>query len=158
MSSLLLRGPYLEEKARAFELKPIPLAFGITMFALDPRYCDRWEDKLGVHEYLPGRPLLNTAVVHHIANAIAEDPLFAVIETDYFGGMGDQAAAVYRGQREVMAPWVDYRGPINQALRELGAVAHGPLDLFDTLGLREYRDFDELFEEYEDEGEPDAAP
>ena len=31
-------------------------------------------------------------------------PLFAVIETDYFAGMGDQAAAAYRGDREIMAP------------------------------------------------------
>jgi hypothetical protein len=72
--------------------------------------------------------------------------------------LGDQSAAVYRGRKEVMAPWVDYRGPINAALRELGVVAQPPLDAFDTLGLREYREFDDLFEEYWDDPDPGGAP
>ena len=159
IGAVLLRGPYDDEKARAFDLKPIPLEFGITLFPLDPKHTDYWSGKLGVHgSRSPHRPLLNSEVIHHMVNAIADDPLFAVIETDFFGGIGDQVAAVYRGQKELMAPRVGYRGPINDALHLLGVTARGPLDLFDTLGLREYRDFDDLYEEYEDDAEPRAAP
>jgi hypothetical protein len=150
ISAVLLQGPYDEDKARAFDLRPIPLGSGITMFPLDPGYCDYWSEKLGVDGLLPHRPLLNSQVVHHMMNAIQENPLFAVIETDFFGGIGDQAAAVYRGHKEVMAPWVGYRGPINDALHHLGVVARPPLDHFDTVGLREYRDFDDDFDEYDD--------
>lgn len=158
ISAVLLRGPYAEEKARAFDLKPIPLGSGITMFPLYGTYCDSWSERLGVHGSHSRRPMLNDQVVHRMINTIADDPLFAVIDTDYFGGIGDQAAAVYRGRKEVMAPRVSYRGPINDALRELGVVAQGPLDRFDTLGLGDYRDFDDLFEEDEDDAEPGAAP
>jgi hypothetical protein len=154
ISAVLLRGPYDAEKARAFALQPIPLEFGITLFPLCARYCDDWAERLGVDGFLSDRPLVNCGIVHHLVNAIADAPLFAVIETDYFGGIGDQSAAVYRGQEEVMAPWVAYRGPVNRALQALGVSARGPLDAFDTLGLGEYRDFDDLFEEYYPDAEP----
>jgi hypothetical protein len=158
ISAVLLRGPYDAEKARAFDLRPIPLESGITMFPLDGKHCDYWSEKLGVHGSLSRRPQLNEPVVHHMVNAIADDPLFAVIDTDFFGGIGDQAAAVYRGPKEVIAPWVGYRGPINHALHELGVIPRGALDLFDTVGLREHRDFDDLYEDYDDDAEPGVAP
>jgi hypothetical protein len=77
---------------------------------------------------------------------VAPRPLFAVIETDYFGGRGDQAAAVYQGEKEVMAPAVGAVGPINQALRYLGVQATAGMDEFATVGLGRFRDFDEFFD------------
>ena len=80
--------------------------------------------------------------------AVAPEPLFAVIETDYFGGNGDQAAAVYRGEQEVMAPAAGAVGPINEALRHLGIRASAGMDEFDTLGLGQFRDFDDFVDTY----------
>ena len=98
--------------------------------------------------FLSQRPLLNATVVHRMMNEIAAAPLFAVIETDYFGGNGDQAAAVYRGGIEVMPPEAARRGPINKALRTAGVLTRVGLDEFDTIGLGEFRNFDDLFDSY----------
>jgi hypothetical protein len=148
IGAVLLRGPFDEERARAFDLKPVPLTAQITLFPLDAGYYDHWADRLGITGFVSERPLLNGRVVHHLMRQIAPEPLFAVIETDYCGGTGDQAAAVYRGEREVMAPSVAAVGPINEALRHLGVLATGGRDDFDTVDLGRFRDFDDLFDSY----------
>ena len=91
-----------------------------------------------------------------MVNALTDNPLFAIVETDYFGGKGSQAAAVYRGAVEIMAPEStaigeasDSKGPINTALRLLGVTASGGCDEFDTVGLGHHRDFYDLFDAYE---------
>jgi hypothetical protein len=144
--AVLLQGPFDDEAARALGLHPIPLPQGITLFPLDADSCDRWEETLGVTGHLSDRPLLNCRVVHHLMRQVAPEPLFAVVETDYFGGQGDQAAAVYHGGREVMAPAAAAFGPINEALRHLGVRAAAGLDEFDTVGLGRFRDFDDFFD------------
>jgi hypothetical protein len=88
--------------------------------------------------------VLDCSVGHHIVNDLAEDPMLAVVETDDSGGVGDQAAVVYRGDRVVMAPEVASRGPINAALRALGVHCVAGRDELDTVGLGKYRDFDDL--------------
>ena len=148
ISAILLHGQYDTDKAANFDLKSIPLEFGITMFPLDSNYCDHWAEKLDVKGLLSERPMLNCKVAHHMINAISDAPLFAVIETDYFGGVGDQAAALYQGSSELMQPTSAPVGPINEALKKLGIVARSPLDEFDTIGLGNYRNFDDLFEAY----------
>ena len=144
ISAILLRDQYDTARALDFGLLPIPLPFGLTMFPLDDNFCDDWVEKLNLPGFLSARPLLNAHVVHHFVASIAEEPLFAIIETDYFSGLGEQAAAVYRGQTEIMPPEVAGAGPINKALRHLGVVAQSGLDEFDTVGLGEFRNFDDL--------------
>src|SRR5438477_6135646 len=97
ISAVVLRGPFDEQRATNFDMKPIRLTAELTLFPLNARYTDHWTEKLGVSGFVSDTPLLNSAVVHRIVNSIAENPLFAVIETDYAGGTGSQAAAVYRG-------------------------------------------------------------
>jgi hypothetical protein len=79
---------------------------------------------------------------------ISDTPLSAIIETDYAGGIGDQAAAVYQGACEVMPPKTARIGPINEALRTLGVAARPPLDEFDTIGLGRYRNFEDPFDDH----------
>jgi len=67
----------------------------------------------------------------------------AYIETDYFGGAGTQAAAVWRDGRLLMSPAKARRGPINRALRHLGVRFTWPRDAFQTVGLHRYRDNDD---------------
>jgi hypothetical protein len=148
ISAVLLKGPFDEKVARDLGLTPIPLPQGITLFPLHARYCDHWADRLGVGYDGVGRPLLDCRVVRWLVRHVAREPLFAVIETDYFGGRGDQAAVVYRGEQEVMAAEEAEVGPINRALRHLGVRVSPGLDEFDTVGLGGFRHFDELFEPY----------
>ena len=147
ISAALLRGPFDRRIAESFDFKAIALTPEITLFPLHWAYCDQWSAKLGISGFLSKRPLLNGRVVHHIIRSIASEPLFAIIETD---GRVEQAAAVYSGRAEVMSPKVGpLGGPINEALRCLGVSCDPGKDEFDTVGLGRFRNFDDLFESYE---------
>jgi hypothetical protein len=63
----------------------------------------------------------------------------AYIETEYFGGAGTQAAAVWLDGRLLMSPVNARRGPINRALRHLGVRFTWPRDAFQDVGLHRYR-------------------
>jgi hypothetical protein len=65
--------------------------------------------------------------------------LAAYVETDYFGGMGSQAAAVWEAGRVVLGPHQGQVGPINDALRFLGVARTQALDEFAAAGLDRYR-------------------
>lgn len=64
-----------------------------------------------------------------------EEAIFAIIQTDYFGGIGNQYACVFKGKINLDKSI----SRINDALRILGVRAKLPLDEFDTVGLSEYR-------------------
>jgi hypothetical protein len=156
ISAVLLSGPFDDQRAPSLDLRPIRLTPTLTLFPLDYRYVDFWSEKLGIAGFVSGRPLLNAKVIHHMVKCLALSPLFAVIETDYLG-VGSQAAAVYRGDVEIMRPESTAIGPvekssapINKALRQLGIVAHRGRDEFDSVGLGRHRDFCDLFEAYGD--------
>lgn len=59
---------------------------------------------------------------------------FVLIETDYFGGIGEQFASYYDNGKKVL-----HEVRINEALAYLGVQPKADLDAFDTLNLSEYR-------------------
>ena len=61
------------------------------------------------------------------------------LETDYFGGMGSQAAAAFSGGSLVATAPLTGEEAINTALRSIGVVASSGLDEFDSIGLSRYR-------------------
>jgi hypothetical protein len=65
---------------------------------------------------------------------------FMYFETDYFGGVGAQGAAVFRDGSLVFGPKSAKIGPINQALSMLGIRTVAPAhDEFETVGLHRHR-------------------
>lgn len=77
----------------------------------------------------------------------AVDPV-AYVEAEYFGGVGSQFAAVWRGGTLVLGPLIlgedEPRpaagwSPISQALRHLGVTADGHYDEFDAIRLGRHR-------------------
>ena len=78
--------------------------------------------------------------------SIDEKPLFAIIQTDYFGGMGNQYASVYRYKDNIDKNVKT----INQVLVHLGVIANGRLDEFDTIGLDKIRSQPDIFDKYVD--------
>jgi hypothetical protein len=63
----------------------------------------------------------------------------AYVETEYFGGDGVQAAAVWEGGAIAFGPRQADAGPINEALRLLGVERTTAQDEFDTVGLGRHR-------------------
>ena len=70
----------------------------------------------------------------------------AYIETEYFGGVGGQGAAVYSRGETVMAPDWRESGPIDRALALIGVKRPLLGDRFQALGLNRYRSNDDLIE------------
>jgi hypothetical protein len=69
------------------------------------------------------------------------DMLICEIETDYFGGFGDQSAKLFRGD-EILYEGDTRNGdtsPINQSLKLMGVKRKPGMDEFDTIGLGNYR-------------------
>jgi len=87
------------------------------------------------------------------AHVLSRSAPIAYVTTDYFGGMGSQAAAVW-SQGELVLPPVEtdekavlLDGALNRALRLLGVrVQTGALDEFDALGLGTFRSNPEFFD------------
>ena len=152
ISALLIKGSFSCGRAAQVRLRPIDLGFDLSMFPLCADFLDELAAKEGIVQtgaYMgtgpESPPILDGPETAHLAHSLAPGSLYAVIETDYFGGNGDQAAVVYRGDQIIMAPRRSQRGPINEALRTLGVVKIGLLDEFDTVGLGHHRHFDDVF-------------
>ncbi|WP_452222087.1 hypothetical protein [Lacinutrix salivirga] len=60
---------------------------------------------------------------------------FALIQTDYFGGIGEQYASYFEDERKILS-----EVGINEALKSLGVKTKDNQDEFDALNLGEYRE------------------
>lgn len=143
LHAIILRGPFDSARAREFDLRSVELPFELTLFLLVDRYVDAWAKRLAIPGAFP-KPMYNFHVLHHMMAEISREPLFAIIETEYFGGVGEQCAAVYRGSSLLLDP-EEPGATINAALRVLGVFCKDGLDEFDTVGLREFRSSANLF-------------
>ncbi|BAZ18387.1 hypothetical protein NIES4071_102720 (plasmid) [Calothrix sp. NIES-4071] len=163
ISGVLLKGNFDAKIAVAFDLQFVSVGFDITLFWLNIHYTEYWSKKLNVPGILEAPDQVDEirllfpserVVAHMMALITATStPLYAIIVTDYFGGIGTQAAALYKGETLITDDEhaFDY-GSINQVLRGLGVKATRGLDEFDTIGLSNYRsipyDFLEVIEKY----------
>jgi hypothetical protein len=79
--------------------------------------------------------------IARLAEEISKTAALAYIETDYHGGVGTQAAVLWRAGRLAAGPYFRWgRGPINKALRALGVKRRGWMqDRFDALALGRHR-------------------
>lgn len=145
ISGVLLRGAFDRAAARRFELEVIPLPQDLTLLPVDIYLLEFWGVVTGNTKRRDDgiRELLfpSDDVLFDIVEALRPGALFAVIATDYFGGIGTQAAAVYRGRDEVMAPTI---GGINAALRHLGIRHTKGIDAFESVELDRHRHCDAL--------------
>lgn len=71
---------------------------------------------------------------------------YAEIQTDYFGGGGEQEAKLFIDGREEYVPEPDH--PIDWALEKLGVVKKDGMDEFDTISLGSYRDAASILDEW----------
>lgn len=138
--------------ARAFGLVPITLTPSLLMLHIDLYFSIYQQAVRQLSEYLrvpddfpcyfPREQAL-TAVMAELTSR--PDPLFAIIMTDYFGGIGEQRAAAFRGTQ-----FIPTEPTINAALRVLGVVRKDGLDEFDTVGLSKHRSQPEHLRKFQD--------
>lgn len=154
ISAAILKDDFDTEIAKDYDLWGIALGFDLTMFPLSHYYTDYWGKLLNISGVLSGerpRNLIfpNEAIVAHLMMKITDrlEPVFAIIETDYFGGFVSQWALVYRGV--LLAD--DQIKQISSALKKfLGVRCRAGMDEFDTVGLANYRSLPEYLEKYMD--------
>ena len=79
----------------------------------------------------------------HIPNIreFGKDKMIAKIETDYFGGFGEQSASLYDCNKKIYSESdaLSNLHPINDVLKLMGIIANSGMDEFDTIGLVSYR-------------------
>lgn len=128
---------------------PTPLPFGLVIAPLGEQQIDRLT-ALDPGNHTDGFTYLSERLQLALAGA-TKDGAAAYVETNYFGGTGSQAAAVFSEGKMILEGSVpvsrqppQHDDPINTALRALGVEAAPGQDEFDTLGLRRFRDLEAL--------------
>ena len=129
-------------------------------YALVPYNDAAYDHFLGRHGE-PHKPFgwLGSAVADLLATASRSGPL-AYVEAEYFGGTGEQHAAVWDGGALAWGPLgIGFRQAIppqgtaiSQALRRIGVTANDKAcDEFEAVGLRRYRHLEDWLPEMEDD-------
>ncbi len=150
--------PYLAiaTHARIFSLRPMA---SIYVLPLDDDLHDHLHESYGTGEWLDDGLQLSSGDIAFAARASAGTAL-AYIETEYFGGMGSQAAVLWEHGALRLGPAVmtAYEArkrpqklwPINAALRALGIEATDTDDEFQSFGLANFRSNDAIRERAHD--------
>lgn len=153
ITALVFRAPCDPQALERYDLHPIQLPQGLTLCHIDHYYSACWQEMTKTVGTLPtsgdvGMLFPDEAVLARIAGDVllTPKPHFAIIQTDYFAGAGEQSACVYRG-RELADPEVR---TIDEALRHLGVAATDGQDAFDTVGLGDIRSDPDHLDRYRD--------
>ena len=154
ITAVVLKGGFDAKKAAQFDLFGVPLGFGLTLFHIDHYYSACWQHQLQTSGCLDltnksGNVIVpSEIVIYELLRRIAaaQPPQFALLVTDYFGGVGSQYANVFHGP--VNADPGVLR--ISPALRHLGVPAAPGQDEFDTVGLSRIRSQPDWLEKYGD--------
>ncbi|MFE0772791.1 hypothetical protein [Streptomyces sp. NPDC058861] len=115
------------------------------MFPIDHCFSAYWAAVRGnrgqldlPHRILSGSVTFpGEAVLHDLAREVTHErrPRFAVIQSEYFGGRGDQWAAAFEGETRLTPDGAT----INQAWAAPGVRATATMDEFDVIGLGTFR-------------------
>lgn len=143
VTGLIARQAALRAFAAAHGL-PTPIAL-TDVLSLLPLGADALERLLPdeQHAFYDGFNFLSPALAARLRTA-SDRMTLLYFETEYFGGMGTQGAAVFRDGEMVFGPQSAELGPINNALNVLGVRTQPPaVDEFETVGLQRFRSVEE---------------
>lgn len=151
ITAVILKGDFDKDIAGEFGLFAKYLGFNLNLFHIDFWYAFWWQYRLETEGELEtvnvdciGFPcdMSIDEIIKRISKI--ESPEYAIILTDYFGGIGFQCANVFKD-----AANADKNvSMINEALRYLGVKAKEGLDEFDTVGLDRIRVQPESLKKY----------
>ncbi len=153
----LFAGPLLalrlfEQASEHAKIYGLTAASNLFVVPLDDDLQDDLHNVSGTGDWLEKGPRISTGDMAFAARA-SQGAAVAYLETEYFGGVGEQSAVLWKGGQLVLGPltmeitmasrprslW-----PINAALRGLGVNAEGSpfADEFEAFGLAAYRSHD----------------
>ncbi|MCS3799530.1 hypothetical protein [Niastella sp. OAS944] len=158
ITALILKGEYGKDIAIKYDLVGKDLGFNLTLFHVSHNYASYWQFIFGLKGFLESAKPASWTIPTELALAelmkkISATPYiatpyieFAIISTDYFGGIGSQFASVYKNDT-----WVSKKiTTINEALAYLGVTSKAGLDEFDTVGLVNIRSQPDMLDKYSD--------
>ncbi|MEM7775914.1 MAG: hypothetical protein AAF732_09920 [Pseudomonadota bacterium] len=143
ISALITRRPLDETSAGELDLTLI-VTGDFVIVPLYSNHSDYWMEKLGIPREMYSDMPHDTPITLEFARRLNID-CFALIQTEYFGGIGEQFATVYSGNHRMMDVT---EGGINDALRMIGVVRQDGMDEFDSMELGKYREFSTYFKAY----------
>lgn len=153
ITAIILKDDYDKTIAESFGLIGIEFPFSLTLFHINNYQTACWQYELKTFGHLETSISDNfifpdEIAISEVVKTISfnEKPLFAIIQTDYFGGIGSQFASVYKYKENIDKNAIT----INQVLIHLGVKTNGELDEFDTIGLDKIRSQPDIFEKYVD--------
>ncbi|MFF9119242.1 hypothetical protein ACF09Y_27355 [Streptomyces massasporeus] len=122
----------------------VSIGQGLSLMPMTDALCEAVADGSGDGAW--GFPRLPRGFEKVLADWSSEGPV-AYVEAEYFGGVGEQRAAVWDAGTIVLAPlhvaegepFPPAGGPVSQALRRLGVVAGPAEDEFSAVGLDRHR-------------------
>ena len=94
---------------------------------------------------LPQNILAFPALIQMSVHKFFGDIEFAYVETDYFGGGGEQAACLYKGKDRILQSRNTHA--INEILNTYGVKRINGMDEFDSINLGHYRSNSDFYEE-----------
>jgi hypothetical protein len=151
ITAIVIADPFKAEIARELDLVAVPLSSPLTLFHVDHYYSAYWQavrqcsKHLDVPSEFPGVFPRDGVLAHLVAELTGlERARFVLIQTEYFGGTGDQWACAFTGEHRETGS----SATINDALRALGVARQANLDEFDTVGLSAHRRSPEYLDRY----------
>jgi hypothetical protein len=153
ITAIILKDDYDKVVAESFGLFGKELLYSLTLFHIDHYQTACWQHELKtvgqletsqIDNFLFPTEIAISEVVQNISKN--EKPLYAIIQTNYLGGIGNQYASVYQYKDNIHKN----AKTINQVLIHLGVKSIGELDEFDTIGLDKIRSQPDIFDKYVD--------
>ncbi|MBO3742535.1 hypothetical protein [Actinoplanes flavus] len=151
ITALLVAEPFDEAAAREWDVEGLPLGHDLRLIHISLAYASyqqrlrRVGTLLDVPDDFPPIFPREAVLADLAASVTGRSPApFAVIMTEYFGGVGDQWACVFHDGARVAAV-----EDINGALRALGVRPDAGFDEFDTVGLGAHRRTPDALDRYD---------
>lgn len=143
VTGLIARRTALRVFANRYGLPaPVVLNEVLALLPLDEDMLDALLPE-PAQDFVAGFNMLSPGLMQ-VLQAGSEHSTLLYFETEYFGGMGTQGAAVFRDCELVFGPQSAELGAINNALVLLGVRTFPPaVDEFETVGLHLHRSTDE---------------
>jgi hypothetical protein len=134
ISAIIGKKPINEQKLKSYQLA-LAYESDFAIVILDQDSMWYWADELNLSVDSESERIRWACELSFFFAREIGMTKYAIINTDYFAGMGGQAASLYENGIAILP-----EKSINEVLNALGVIQEAGKDEFDTLNLGEYRE------------------